>query len=247
MSAPDRNEIASLLAAHGNRNLTDAERRRLESFANDDPELAREIEAVEALHATFADERAVMASVAAPSDPSEEASEEYRRLLATAARTAESLRTKMMHEPPLERVVDVGRRRRYGRFAVLAAAVLIVGLFIAFGDRRPALDPHTPKDTTMGGALPSIVLTAEISAKQPTISWLADARARTYDVVLEDESGRVLLARPAELRERTEWELDTAALAVLLAHDGKVILRIEAKDGAGHTVATSGDRSVVVR
>ncbi|MCA8941505.1 MAG: hypothetical protein KDB80_03000 [Planctomycetes bacterium] len=248
MSAPERTEIASLLSAHTNCTLTDVELERLRSYAADDPELAREVDEIEQLHRAFADERELMDRAAAPVDPAEEIADEFQRLQQAAARASDALRSKLEHGEPRVRAFAVGRSRRASWWLVVAAAMLIAGIWFAFrGDGRPVLDPQTPNDRTLGGAPAAIVLTAELHANQRSFAWLADPRARTYDVVLEAKTGEILLARSDEFATETSWELSPDEFARVSAHGGQIILRIEGKDGGGHTVASSGDRPVTIR
>lgn len=251
MSAPESREYELLLAAHGNRELTGDEARRLRELAGEDPVRCAEVEAFDVIHAGFAAERELMRECASPADPGEEADESYQRMQRAAANASESLRDKLVNETPAAIDLPVARRRRIGGVMMVAAAALVVtALVFAFGGGgkgRPALDPSIPDGRVLGQNGPAkIGLSPELRALDPVISWQAVAGARTYEAVFEDGQGAELLRRSSEFEVSTTWRLSEADFARLRDVEGEVLLRIVGVDGAGNVVGTSGDLPVTL-
>ncbi len=247
MSAPEDREFEMLLAAHGNRELTEKEERRLRELAEKDAAKAAEVGELDDVLAAFAAERALMQSVAAPADPGEEADEAYQRMQRSAASAAEKLRSDTLHAKPTARVLDVPRRRRHLLWIVAAAAVVIAVLTFAFqGSGRPGLSTNVPDDKLAGSDVAKIRMSTELRVADPVFRWEASDGARTYDVVIEDADGTELFARPDELARSREWRLTEREVETLRAAKAPVILRIVGLDGAALAVGTTGDLVVTL-
>jgi hypothetical protein len=240
----DRGDVERLVRAHANRDLTAAEVDRLARLVAADPVLDAEVEAATEVHRAFGAERLVYADACEPTSPREEADPQYQRLQRAAAAAGERLRSRLERpwfrfRPPMSR-----RRVRVALAVCAAAALTVVALVLATrGDRGPELLPNTPDGRTLGGVA-RIVLDTELRASDRHLSWHAVLGAAAYEATIDDDTGRWLARRAAELAPQTHWQLDAdefARLADAVAAGKRLVLRIVARDGAGVAVGTTGD------
>lgn len=245
---PAGDRLAELLRAHATATLTADERAELEAVRRTDPECAAAVARVDAVHRAFARERALRARIAAPPDPAEEADEAFARMAAAAARAEAELRSRLLHRALPRVVVRRGRTwRRAAAIALLAAAgVLVAAWFGAFSSAPPTLRRSVPAPETAGGEGASIVIAPRLSAVDRTLSWGPLWHAATYDVVILDGAGNVVLRRAADRERSTRWELTADEFERVRAHAPGLRLRVRALDGAGLPVGTSGDLPLTI-
>jgi hypothetical protein len=235
-------EFAALLQGHATLSLTAEERDRLLAACAGHPARAAQLEAFTRLHEVFARERAVFTAVAAPPDPAEEGDEGFARLAAAGARAQAELRSRLVHAPAQFPVVLPRRRRRIlVGLALLAAAMLAAFGLGVFDAGPPRLRPSAPLPGAAGGEGQSIVIAPRLSAADRTLSWSPLWHAQSYDVVVVDAAGNVVLRRSPDHARSTRWELTTAEFEQLRARRLELRLRVRALDGAGLPVGTSGD------
>ncbi len=257
MLTREHDELDWLLAAHANRELTEAEAVRLRELVETaGEECASSVAAIDDLHARFASERALRQQLVVAGETDEEAADEgYRRLLGAAARAEQGLRAELRH--PVT-VVDVRSRAGLGRVwigvAVAAVVLLAAGLWWSSGPGmgRPGLLPGAPADRILG-TVSKILLNTELHAADAVFRWHATVGASRYDVCIEDLEGRTLLRRPVDLERSLSWNLSDLEFAQLSEVAAKksspgagLLLRIIASDGAGVVVGSSGDLPITL-
>lgn len=254
-------EGVGLLRGYANRDLTDAERRRLASLCGQDPELRRASRGLEELHEAFALERALREEASAPVGLDEQGDEGFQRLARVAAAAEDGLRARLRHgrdvaEPGAEAVRPTGRatvRKLDGRRLLLAAALLLLGgvavvVLLRDGERAgPGLLPGRPQDLPLGGGeIRGIVMSTELHLDRPVLEWHAVVGASGYRAVLEDAAGEPLLQRP--VTAATSWQLDADEVELLRQHGGEgLLLRVVAVDRDGIPVGTTGDLPLRMR
>lgn len=241
----DADEFEQLLVLYTNRELTDAQRQRLDALAAS-PQHAAALEAVRTLHDWFDDERRLQQAVSAPVELREEQDVTWQRIAQSAALAEEELRVRLMTAADLPIVPLPRRRGQLLLFVAAAAAVLIVSLLLLRSGTPPELIPGQPEDHRLGGTS-RILMVPEISSRSPGFSWHGVPGARRYDVSVHDRSDTVVLQRPAEFAAATTWDLTEAEFSTLRAHSGQLLLRVIARDGVGLIVGTTGDLPVHVK
>ncbi len=261
-SDPESREFAQLLMGHANQELTALEEERMRELEQRYPARAEQISHLEQVHSLFEQERDLALEMSAPLEPREEADEGFGRLQSRAAEAERSLRARLLHPVSAPGAVTgrgwasstwIGsawtRRlgtRRLGVLLPLAAALILGLVLIRGGGGPPALLPEAPGPERMGAAMP-ILLTAEIDADNRTVSWLSVPGAGTYTVVVEDDAGNLVLERGDAEARSNRWELTEAQFQLLRQREGPLLLRVEAQDGAGNVVGTTGDLPLTIR
>ena len=240
----DADEFEQLLAAYANRELSGAQRQRLDTLVTS-PQRAAAVDELQALHDWLDDEASLRRVVAAPVEAREEQDATWQRIARSAALAGEELRVRLATAPDLPVVPAAGRRARWLLLPAAAAAVLIVWLLLARGG-PPALIDGRPDDSRLG-ATSRILMVPEISSRSPSFSWHAVPGARGYDVSVFDTQDNVVLERPAASAAATTWDLTRAEFAALRGHRGRLLLRVIARDGAGLVVGSTGDLPVRVK
>lgn len=244
----EEREFAQLLVGHANRELTGSEVTRLQELTADHPERADKVRSMEQVHELFEQERAAFEEVVSPSDPKEEADETYRRLQLRAAEGEELLRARLLHGVQPAQSAVGGRRPRTAWILGAVAAAVLAGFFLTRGGGGPPeLLPGDPGPQRLGPAAVHISLTAGITADNRQLSWVPVAGAATYDVVVENGAGNVVLQRGDAEARSTRWELSEAQLQLLQERAEGLILRVLARDGAGIVVGTTGDLPLSIR
>ncbi len=255
---PREIDFEPLLRGHATLTLTAQERERLAQATAGDGARRAEVAAFDRVHAAFAGERALQAMVSAPVEAVEEGDEGFARLAAVGARCEADLRSKLLHPPgsvlfrpnlvrPLlfrsrSRAMRVG----LGVVAALAAGVLLAIWLGAFS-APPALHTGTPGREVAGGQAHSIVIAPRLSAADRTLSWSPLWHATSYEVVVVDARGNVVLQRASDQARSTRWELTTEEFEQLRAGQPELRLRVRALDGVGLPVGTSGDLPLSIK
>lgn len=265
MSERDRErsheEGVGLLRGYANRDLTDAERRRLASLCAEDPELRRSSRGLEELHEVFTLERELRQETSAPLGLDEQGDEGFQRLARVAAAAEDGLRARLRHgrdlaEPGVSEVRAAARETVQGlggrRLLLAAALLLLAGVAVVVllrdGDRAgPGLLPGRPQDLPLGGGeIRGIVMSTELHLDRPVLEWHAVVGASGYRVVLDDAEGEPVLQRPVSAA--TTWQLDAAEVEVLRRRgDEGLRLRVVAVDRDGIPVGTTGDLPLRIR
>lgn len=239
-------DFEQLLRGHATLSLTAAEQGELRALAAADAECGEQVAAFTAVHQAFADERALYAAVAAPAQAVEESDESFARLAAAGARAENDLRSRLLHAPAPMRL---RARQRPVRIVLKVAAALAAAALVAFAlgvfDGPPALHQGVPRPEVAGGVAHTIVIAPHVSAADRTLSWSPLWHAASYDVVIVDAGGKVVLQRAADLARSTRWELTTQEFEQLRARP-ELRLRVRALDGMGLPVGTSGDLPLAV-
>lgn len=243
MSLPEDREFTMLLAAHGNRELTDAESERLRALAAADARRAAELAGVDDVLERFATERALLDDVAAPLTPREAGDAGYQRLQRAAARAEDELRARCRHGRDAASATMAPRRR--ARWLLVAASVAVgAGAWFWFaGGDRPALLDQRPSDAVLGGGT-RIVLEADLSRSRREFTWHAVVGAIGYDAAIAEKGGVVVLQRPDAAARSTQWLLTSEQIAALerRADAGTaLVLRVAARDATGAEYRSSGD------
>lgn len=245
---PLDDNFEGLLRGHATLTLTAQEREALGKITASDRARAAEVAGFDQVHAAFARERALFGAVSAPVEAAEEADEGFARLAAAGARAEAELRGRLLHAP----APVVLRPRRRGRRVVLwAVAALAAGTLVALAldgfSGPPALQQGTPGREVAGGELHGIVIAPHLSAADRTLSWSPLWHAVSYDVVIVDARGNVVLQRAPDQARSTRWELTTREFDQLCVRQAELRLRVHARDGAGLSVGTSGDVPLTIR
>lgn len=239
----ERHEFAQLLAAHAGRSLTLNEDARLRALAARDPRGAAEVGAFDDVHAGFDAELALFEKVSAPITTTEESDEGYARLARIAAAEEDTLRARLRFASTLTGPLSTSAHRRRAWLAVGAlAAGLLVAWFVWGRQDQPSLLPGNPNDSVLGTAA-RIVMQAELRADRPELSWHIVVGASKYDARIEDATGQPILVRPDPLAASALWAIAPEDYTRLrtLSRDGRLRLRVVARDGAGLAIATTGD------
>lgn len=241
----DPRRFDALVRGHAVMQLTDAEQTQLRALAAGDPGRRRAVADFDELHRRFAQERALMAAVAAPGEPVEEVDEGFARLAAAAARAEDELRSRLLHAAG---ALPAPRRRllRFGlAVAALAAAVVLA---FAFGpwSPPPRLHDSVPGDERAGGVVASIMMAPHLSAADRSLEWSPVWHARTYEVAVLDADGKVVLQRSPEQARSTRWDLTSQQVDTLRTRR-ELRLRVRALDGTGLLVGASGDLPLQVQ
>lgn len=239
----ERDEFVQLLEAHAGRSLTLNEDARLRTLAARDRSGAAEVAAFDDLHTGFDAELVLFESVSAPITAAEEGDEGYARLARIAAAGEDTLRARLQFAGAVTGPVPhhARRRRAWLTIGTLAAGLLVAWLVWGRQD-HPSLMPGNPNDSVLGAAA-RIVMQAELRADRPELSWHVVVGASKYDARIEDATGQPVLVRPDPLAAAARWAIAPQDYARLrtLARDGELRLRVVARDGAGLTIATTGD------
>ncbi len=251
MSERDRErsheEGVGLLRGYANRDLTDAERRRLASLCAADPELRRSSRGLEDLHEALMLERELREELSVPVGLDEQGDEGFQRLARVAAAEEDGLRARLRHGRDLagpgacETVPRLGGRRVLMVAALLLLAGVAVVVLLRDGDRTgPGLLPGRPQDLPLGGEIRGIVMSTELHLDRPVLEWHAVVGASGYRAVIGGSDAEVVLAR--EVSAANRWSLDAAQVEVLRRTTGRpLFLRVVAVDGDGLPVGTTGD------
>ena len=243
-SQHEREEFARLLAAHSNREIADAGVASLRRLASADPELGEELDAIDTMLATFDGERLLRSRILRPGDPRDEASPRYQALSRAAGRAEHALRERLLEQPVRPVVVARPVRARQLAWALLVAAAVLLGVFLAL-HRSPPLLTESPRDER-AGPVAAIVLTPQISANASIVEWQAVAGASHYDVSIEDADANVVFSRGSEAKKSTRWDLSRDQIETLKSMPS-LFLRVVARDGVGLVLASSHDVPLSVK
>lgn len=243
-SRPERDEFARLLAAHANRELGDAGLASLRRLASADPELGSELDELDTMLATFDGERLLRDRVLRPSDGREEADDQFQALARAAGRAEHALRERLLVAPPRPRLLARPSRLRRAAWTLLAAAAVLVGVFVVL-HRAPALLTDAPRDER-AGPVNAIVLSPQISANASVVEWQPVPGASHYEVSIEDSDAKVVLTRDPAAKKTTRWDLSRDQIETL-KRTPVLFLRVVARDGVGLVLASSHDVPLTVR
>ena len=129
-----------------------------------------------------------------------------------------------------------------------AAAVLLVVTLAAVFSGPPDLLTNDSNGNKLGEPHVSpIFVNVKVTRENPEVSWHDVTGARTYDAVIENADGTVVLRRDDSSKASTLWLLTAQEYEKLATFTGDLFLRIVAKDGAGLIVGNSRDRKIQVR
>lgn len=255
---PREQDFEHLLRGHATLTLTAQERARLAQATASDRARRAEVAALDHVHAAFARERSLRAVVSAPVEAVEESDDGFARLAAAGARCELDLRGKLLHTPrsgvsrPLIfRPLLFSTRARAARVGLGVVAALAAGLLLAIWlgafSAPPALHKGTPGREVAGGDGHSIVIAPRLSAVDRSLSWSPLWHATSYEVVVVDARGNVVLQRSPDQARSTRWELTTEEFEQLRAGQPELRLRVRALDGVGLSVGTSGDLPLSIK
>lgn len=237
----DNHEFDQLFAAYHNRDLTAGEQTRLRELAAQDVGRRGALAEVDAVHELCDAERGLRARIMVPVEAADEADESYRRLASAAAQAEEKLRARLLHRVPGPSGVasPAGPQRsgwRWG-YVLVAAALLITALVGIFYDPSPTLDRAMPDaGKVLGGH--RILLTTEIRADSPNLSWSEVGGAESYEATILDAEGNVILQRASPAGRWTRWELSRTEFDRLRRHPA-LRLRIVARAANGAILAAT--------